>query len=130
MAEKELVVCDTNVLIKLFRNDSSTIVQLKAIEANRLAISTITKAELLLGANKKNLNRTREVLDDFHLLPLNAEASLLFDKLVEQNATSWDSKIIPDLLIAATAMAHGASLYTLNQKDFKNIDGLKLYAVS
>lgn len=32
-----------------------------------------------------------------------------------------------DLLIAATAMAHGLSLYTVNASDFFGIDGLDLH---
>ena len=32
----------------------------------------------------------------------------------------------PDAIIAATALAHGFSLITNNEKDFKNIKGLKI----
>jgi hypothetical protein len=32
-----------------------------------------------------------------------------------------------DMLIAATAMAHGLTLVTGNVKDFKKIEGLKVY---
>jgi tRNA(fMet)-specific endonuclease VapC len=34
---------------------------------------------------------------------------------------------LPDALIAATALRHDLSLYTLNLKDFKYIPGIKLY---
>jgi predicted nucleic acid-binding protein len=34
---------------------------------------------------------------------------------------------LPDGFIAATALAFEITLYTLNEKDFRFIDGLKLY---
>jgi tRNA(fMet)-specific endonuclease VapC len=34
---------------------------------------------------------------------------------------------MPDGLIAASALAHHLELYTLNIKDYKFIEGLKLY---
>lgn len=34
-----------------------------------------------------------------------------------------------DLLIAATAVAHGLALYTVNPSDFVGIDGLELRAL-
>ena len=34
---------------------------------------------------------------------------------------------IPDALIAATALTHNISLYTLNLKDFRFIQGLNIY---
>ena len=34
-----------------------------------------------------------------------------------------------DLLIAATAVAHGLALYTVNPSDFVGIDGLELHAL-
>ncbi|WP_223300921.1 PIN domain-containing protein [Oscillatoria nigro-viridis] len=37
---------------------------------------------------------------------------------------------IPDAMIAATALTHNISLYTLNLKDFRFIQGLKIYESS
>jgi predicted nucleic acid-binding protein len=34
---------------------------------------------------------------------------------------------VPDMLIAATALSHDVTLYTLNIKDFKFIPDLNLY---
>jgi hypothetical protein len=34
---------------------------------------------------------------------------------------------IPDAMIAATALTHNISLYTLNLKDFRFIQGLQIY---
>jgi tRNA(fMet)-specific endonuclease VapC len=34
---------------------------------------------------------------------------------------------IPDALIAATALVHDMSLYTLNLKDFRFIEGINLH---
>nr|NQU89390.1 hypothetical protein [Bacteroidota bacterium] len=35
---------------------------------------------------------------------------------------------LPDGLIAATALANDVEIYTLNKKDYRFIDGLKLYS--
>ena len=34
---------------------------------------------------------------------------------------------IPDALIAAFSKAYNLELFTLNTKDFRNIDGIKIY---
>ena len=36
---------------------------------------------------------------------------------------------IPDALIAATALNYDIELYTYNIKDFRFIDGIKLYSI-
>lgn len=38
-----------------------------------------------------------------------------------------DTNILPDALIAATALVHNLELYTLNAKDFRFISNLQLY---
>ena len=129
MAEKKLVICDTNILVRLFRNAGETIQRLRHIGAENLAISVITKAELILGASKKNLSRTEEVLDSFQTLPINVNTSIIFNSLVEQSATKWNKTIIADLLIASTAMAFKTQLLTYNIKDFEQIEGLNLISL-
>ena len=52
--EKELVLCDSNVSINWFKNDSSTINILNHIGLSNIVIPSITVMEIYQGAlNKK-----------------------------------------------------------------------------
>jgi tRNA(fMet)-specific endonuclease VapC len=68
---------------------------------------------------QKHLNR-------LHNLPIDPSISSQFIQLMERYSLSH-KLAIPDALIAATALVHGLELYTLNIKDFRFIENLKLY---
>ena len=57
MEEEPLVLCDTNIIIELYRGNLEIIRELKAIGQHKICISTITVGELLFGAfNKTELH--------------------------------------------------------------------------
>jgi tRNA(fMet)-specific endonuclease VapC len=128
MAKKGLILCDTNVLIRLFREDVTVKKDLDLIGVNNLAVSVITQAELLAGANKLNYSKTLAILGIFELVHLDTEASLIFSKLINSKKIFNSGKHIPDLLIAATALANGLPLFTDNKKHFEHIPGIQLYS--
>jgi len=47
------VLCDTNILIEYYKDNSNILRQLKKIGAHNIAVSVITKAELFYGARNK-----------------------------------------------------------------------------
>ncbi len=54
----------------------------------------------------------------------------VFDKIVTDKVIELRKSVnlkLPDAIIAATAMVNDLTLWTHNSKDFKNIDGIKLY---
>ena len=56
MDEKSIVLCDTNIIIELYKGNDAIIKELKKIEQHNIAISIITAGELLYGAlNKSDL---------------------------------------------------------------------------
>jgi hypothetical protein len=57
---------------------------------------------------------------------MDEEISTLTLSLLEMYALSHRLNL-PDALIAATALRYNLSLYTLNIKDFRFIEGLSLY---
>ncbi len=122
-----MILCDTNILIELYKNNPQIITELHQIRVNNIAISVITQSELYFGAlNKTELNNIKKHLNLIHIFPLDLTISNQFMELMETYSLSH-KLTIPDALIAATALVHEMELYTLNRKDFRFIKGLKLY---
>ncbi|WP_442937514.1 PIN domain-containing protein [Nostoc sp.] len=48
-----MILCDTNILIEFYKNNTTIIQELRQIGINQLAISVITRAELYYGAINK-----------------------------------------------------------------------------
>ena len=123
-----MILCDTNILIEFYKNNTLIVQSLREIGANELAISTITQAELYFGArNKTELRAIKRHLSLLHIYPLDTVISSQLVTLME--AYSLSHKLsIPDAIIAATALVYELELYTLNLKDFRFIPGLTLYS--
>jgi tRNA(fMet)-specific endonuclease VapC len=124
---KQVILCDTNILIELYKNNLVVISELRKNGAKQIAISIITQAELCYGAlNKQELQRIKKHLSQLEILAVDVTISKQFIQLMENYALSH-KLAIPDTLIAATALTHDLDLYTLNQKDFRFISNLRLY---
>ena len=122
-----MILCDTNILIELYKNNSQVIRELNRIGINKLAISIITQSELYYGAiNKTELNKIKKHLTSIRILPIDLDVSNQFIQLMERYSLSHKLNI-PDALIASTSLIYQFDLYTLNQKDFNFIEGLNLY---
>ena len=101
----------------------------KNIGQQNIAISDVSCAELFFGArNKIELKAIRNDIDSLIVLPIQSGISLLSVNLVEKHSLSHKLSL-PDALIAATALYHNISLYTLNTKDFKFIPKINLFEV-
>lgn len=122
-----MILCDTNILIEFYKGNPAIVQELRQIGAAQLAISVITQAELYYGAlNKAELLRIQKHLNLLHNLPIDPQISNRFTELMVQYSLSH-KLAIPDALIAATALVNDLELYTLNIKDFRFIENLKLY---
>jgi tRNA(fMet)-specific endonuclease VapC len=56
-----MILCDTNILIEFYKNNTAIIQELCQIGSQNLAISVITRAELYYGAiNKNELKRIQK----------------------------------------------------------------------
>jgi predicted nucleic acid-binding protein len=122
-----MILCDTNILIEFYKNNTPIVQELGQIGQDQLAISAITQAELYFGAlNRAELAKIKRHLSLLHLFPIDVSISSTFLQLME---TYWLSHklSLPDALIAATALVHDLKLYTLNVRDFRFIAGLELY---
>lgn len=122
-----MILCDTNILIEFYKNNTAIIQELRQVGSQNLAISIITRAELYYGAiNKAELLKIQKHLNLLHNFPLDNQVSIQFIQLMERYSLSH-KLTIPDALIAATALVNNVNLYTLNVKDFSFIEGINLH---
>jgi predicted nucleic acid-binding protein len=125
--EMNMILCDTNILIDVYRDNHAVINTVKQIGQANIAVSDVTCAELLYGArNKAELKIFRKDLDTLTVLPILPEISGMAVMLVEQYCLSY-KLALPDALIAATSIYHQLVLYTLNIKDFRFIPEVRFF---
>jgi predicted nucleic acid-binding protein len=122
-----MILCDTNILIEFYKGNDDVLSALQEIGLPDLAVSVITGGELYFGArDRRELLKIKKHLASLRQIPIDQETSEFALSLLETYALSHRLNL-PDALIAATALRHGLSLYTLNVKDFRFIEGLSLY---
>lgn len=127
MDQAKIVLCDTDVIIALYRNNPDIVSQLKIIGQQNIAISTVTAGELIYAAlNKEELNQIKKDIDNLILVDIDKKTCDIFLELLGRYAISH-KLAVADGLIAATALSNGLVLYTLNLKDYRFIEGLKIY---
>jgi len=127
MGSDEVILCDTNIFIEIYRGNEKVIRVIEDLSQNRIAISDVTAAELLYGARNKNeLNLIKQDIQSVQTLAITPEISQLAVELVGDYSLSHNLNL-PDALIAATAIVYQKSLFTLNEKDFKFVKDLHLF---
>lgn len=123
---------DTDICIHLLNAREPDLLQrFSAHSPLDLALCSVVRAELLWGA--RNSRRVEENLDRVRVFcaPLQ---SLAFDDdcaeryaVIRADLAARGQPIGPnDMLIAAIAVAHQATVVTRNQREFKRIEGLGL----
>lgn len=127
MEKKELILCDSNIIIDIINGNQATQQKLIKLDPNNVFISVITEMEVLIGAlNKEMLTKFKKKLKRYNIIQLDRESSLKSSTLIKKYHLSHGLDI-PDSLIAATALTYDLSLFTNNVRDFKYISNLKLY---
>ena len=115
---------DTTVLIDYLRYNPKITALFDKIQTP--AISVITVCEVYQGAgNKIVLNKIKSTLSNFKVFPLTESISQRLLQLIEQYHLSY-GLLIPDALIASTAIENNFTLLTGNFKHFQMIEGLKV----
>lgn len=127
------ILLDTSVVIHLGR-----LAEPPPTEAEP-AISALTVAEFEAGIATAREDRERalrierleKVLADVAVVPFDGLAARAYGEVVAalRRAGRRERARTMDLLIAATAVANGLPLYTVNPGDFVGIDGLELRAI-
>ncbi|MEQ9377395.1 MAG: type II toxin-antitoxin system VapC family toxin [Imperialibacter sp.] len=127
MEKEQLVLCDTNIIIEFYKENATILEALKQIGQENIVLSIVTSGELMYGAlNKKELNKINQDLSHLKVLDIDKPTCEMFMKLMNKYSLSHNLTL-GDGLIAATAITHDLPLYTLNLKDFKYIEGVRLW---
>jgi tRNA(fMet)-specific endonuclease VapC len=127
-----MYLLDTNVCVGILKGISPSLAErLRFVPRTQVRLSSVVKAELLYGARKSG-----RIADNLRLLEefFGTVASLPFDDrcaeeygLVRTELERAGTPIGPnDVLIAATARAHGAVLVTHNVREFSRVAGLRI----
>jgi predicted nucleic acid-binding protein len=125
--ESLIMIVDTDILIDAGRSIAQAVDFLQhAEQVAILAVSAITQMELIVGARSKNeLRAIEKFLRRFQVVKVNETISDTVVDLVRQYRLSH-GLLIPDALIAATAIVMGEPLATKNRRDYQFIAGLTL----
>lgn len=122
---------DTNIVIYVIKRRPLAALQLFNENAGHMAISSITLAELLHGAEKSNEPaRSRTVVEDFcsrlEVLTYGPKAALHYGSI----RASLERRGLPigvnDLHIAAHARSEGLTLISNNLREFERVEALQL----
>ncbi len=122
-----MVLVDSDILIQFSRHDDKAAAWLdKTSDSTKLVISVITEIELIIGSrDKTHLKEVRQFLSKFEIIHIDEEISRRASELIEKYCLSHRLQL-PDALIAATALELSCDLATINRKDFRQIEGLRL----
>ena len=122
-----MIIVDTDILIDAARCTGDAVNCLQKIEdTSSLAISAVTRMELIIGCrNKKELKSLEQFLQRFEIISLNEHISDTATDLLKTYRLSH-GLLIADALIAATAITVNTKLISKNQKDYRFIETLAL----
>ncbi|QQR91194.1 MAG: PIN domain-containing protein [Myxococcales bacterium] len=108
----EGVLLDSVILIDHF-NGIDPATQFIIQNADRMAISATTRAEVLSGFTEPALSKAKSLLNEIALIPIDTAIADLGATL--RRIYKWK---LPDALQAAVATHYGLALATRNTKDF------------
>ena len=122
---------DTNIVIYVIKNKPLSALQLFNEHASHMAISAITLAELLHGAEKSNAPaRSLAVVEDFctrlEVLPYGPKAAQHYGSIRSALEKRGQPIGVNDLHIAAHARSEGLTLVSNNLREFERVEALQL----
>ncbi len=121
---------DTNICIHFFKGQFALKDKIQKIGYNKFAISEITLAELIYGAEKSQRKAQNiKVIEDFaekiSIIPI-FDCIRIYGK--EKARLSSKGTIISDLdlFIGATALVNNMIMVTRNVREFKRLENIKI----
>jgi len=121
---------DTNICIHFFRGKFNLIEKFQEVKLENCAISEITLAELVFGAeNSSNPKKNYKLIDKFteqiKILPIFNSINIYAKEKVRlrKNGTMISDF---DLLIGSTSIANELIMVTENANEFERISGIEL----
>lgn len=122
-------ILDSDTCIEVLRGNARVIATRRTVD-DEVATTWITASELAYGAAKsrdpeRNVTLVTEFLATLPVLGLDLPAALEFGRRKEQLERAGMRIADADLLIAAIALARGASVVTGNRRHYERIEGLR-----
>ena len=122
---------DTNIVIYVIKQRPMQVLEVFNRHHGRMAISSITLAELVHGAEKSSdVSRNTAVVEDFvsrlAVLPYDDKAAWQYGNIRAALEKLGQPIGINDLHIAAHARSNGLTLITNNMREFERVPGLLL----
>ena len=122
---------DTNIVIYVIKRRPIHVMDVFNQHHGRMAISSITLAELMHGVEKSNDPvRNLAVVEDFYtrlsVLPYDVKAAGHYGSIRAVLERQGESIGVNDLHIAAHARSEGFVLVTNNMREFERVPGLLL----
>jgi tRNA(fMet)-specific endonuclease VapC len=127
-----MYLLDSNACIRILNGTSAPLTErLRFVPRTQVRLSSVVKAELLYGARKSgrvadNLRVLERLFETIASLPFDDRCAEEYGVLrleLERAGTLIGPN---DLLIAASARAHGAVLVTNNLREFSRVAGLRI----
>ncbi len=129
---------DTSAIVALERRGLLNNGDLSALPEGELAIASITVSELLVGIYRTrsvDLRSRRErgvewVIVQLPILPFGVTEARIHARLNAELMGRGQRIGDHDLIIAATALAHGYAVFTQNLREFQRVPGLTVLEVA
>ena len=123
-------ILDSDVCIEILRGNARVIEKRRTVEDD-VATTWITASELAYGAEKsrdpgQNITLVTEFLATLPVLVVDLPSALEFGRWKTKLERSGMRVADADLLVAAIALARGASLVTGNRKHYERIENLRI----
>jgi len=122
---------DTNIVIYVIKRRPLSALALFNENAGHMAISSITLAELMHGAEKSNApTRSLTAVEDFcsrlEVLPYGPKAAMHYGNIRAQLESRGQTIGVNDLHIAAHARSEGLTLVSNNLREFERVEALQV----
>ena len=127
-----MTILDTNICVRFLRGEESVVRRLlDADENDDLRIPAMVEGELFYGVEKserrdENREKVKSLLAFLAVCHADDETMEKFGELKAKAEAAGRRVDDADVIIAATAMRHGALLVTGNTRHFSRFDGLEI----
>ena len=127
-----MTILDTNICVRFLRGEESVVRRLLDADENEdLRIPAMVEGELFYGVEKserrdENREKVKALLAFLPVCHADDETMEKFGELKAKAEAAGRRVDDADVIIAATAMRHGALLVTGNTRHFSRFDGLEI----
>jgi len=127
---------DASVLISIERKGLVPHAVSDLVAGEEVLIASITASELLVGVHRADTPSRKEMrqafveelLESMPVIPFDLAAARVHAALTAELQSASNGVGAHDLLVAATALAHGCEVMTENIREFQRVPGLTVLA--